>query len=59
MRSVRKISGMGFDVSFTDKEITPWGGMVFLKQMLDKIGFMEQIIKCEDLPQQNPIEDIK
>jgi hypothetical protein len=42
---------MEFDVSFTNKEITPWGGMVFLKQMLDKIGFKDQILKCEYLPQ--------
>lgn len=41
---------MKFELSFTNKEITPWGGMVFLKQMLDKIGFREQIQKCESLP---------
>ena len=51
MRSIRKSNTMEFDVSFTNKEITPWGGMVFLKQMLDKIGFKDQILKCEDLPQ--------
>ena len=28
---------MKFELSFTDKEITPWGGMVFLKQMLDNL----------------------
>jgi hypothetical protein len=42
---------MEFDISFTNKEITPWGGMVFLKQMLDEIGFKDQILKCDDLPQ--------
>jgi len=41
---------MKFELSFTDKEITPWGGMVFLKQMLDKIGFQEQIKNCDALP---------
>ena len=41
---------MKFELSFTNKEITPWGGMFFLKQMLDKIGFREQIEKCESLP---------
>ena len=41
---------MKFELSFTNKEITPWGGMVFLKQMLDKIGFREQIKNCEALP---------
>ena len=51
MRSIRKFTHMKFDISFTNKEITPWGGMVFLKQMLDKIGFKEHILKCEDLPQ--------
>lgn len=41
---------MKYELSFTNKEITPWGGMVFLKQMLDKIGFGEQIGNCEALP---------
>lgn len=41
---------MKFELSFTNKEITPWGGMVFLKQMLDKIGFRELIKNCESLP---------
>lgn len=51
MRSVRKNRAMEFDISYTNKEITPWGGMIFLKQMLQKIGFREHISKCEDLPQ--------
>jgi hypothetical protein len=51
MRSIRKNIAMEFDISYTSKEITPWGGMIFLKQMLHKIGFREQISKCEDLPQ--------
>jgi len=41
---------MEFDINYTDKEITPWGGMVFLRQMLEKIGFREAIVKQEDLP---------
>jgi len=53
MRSVRKNMFMKFELSFTNKEITPWGGMVFLKQMLDKIGFKEQIEKTNILPIQN------
>jgi hypothetical protein len=28
---------MEFDISYTSKEITPWGGMIFLKQMLQKM----------------------
>ena len=39
-----------FPVSFTSKEITPWGGMVFLKQMLDKMRFSELVSGCEHLP---------
>jgi len=41
---------MEFDISYTSKEITPWGGMVFLKQMLQKIGFRELIENNPDLP---------
>jgi Transposase DDE domain group 1 len=42
---------MEFDISYTSKEITPWGGMVFLKQMLQKTGFRELINQNTDLPQ--------
>ncbi len=42
---------MEFDISYTSKEITPWGGMVFLKQMLQKMGFRELIEANADLPQ--------
>ena len=41
---------MEFEISYTNKEITPWGGMVFLKQMLEKIGFREMIERNPDLP---------
>ena len=53
MCSDRHKAGMKFELSFTNKEITPWGGMVFLKQMLDKIGFKEQVFSCHSLPTQN------
>ncbi|MBX2936835.1 MAG: hypothetical protein KF879_06705 [Saprospiraceae bacterium] len=39
-----------FPVSFTSKEITPWGGMAFLKQMLDKMQFSQVVSHCEHLP---------
>lgn len=42
---------MDFDISFTNKEITPWGGMVFMKQMLTKIGFRKIVDDNKDLPQ--------
>ena len=41
---------MEFDIAYTSKEITPWGGMVFLKQMLQNIGFRELIENNPDLP---------
>jgi hypothetical protein len=30
---------MNFDLRFTDKKITAWGGMAILKRMLDHLGF--------------------
>lgn len=41
---------MEFDISYTSKEITPWGGMVFLKQLLQKTGFRELVENNQDLP---------
>lgn len=41
---------MEFEISYTSKEITPWGGMVFLKQMLQKTGFRAFIESNSDLP---------
>lgn len=51
MRSIRQNNKMEFDISYTNKEITPWGGMLFLKQMLGKIGFRELVEQNPDLPQ--------
>jgi len=51
MRSIRIKITMEFDISYTSKEITPWGGMVFLKQMLEKIGFRELVESNTDLPE--------
>jgi hypothetical protein len=42
---------MEFDISYTSKEITPWGGMAFLSQMLEKTGFRELIENNKDLPE--------
>ena len=51
MLSIRYICVMEFDIGYTNQEITPWGGMVFLRQMLNKIGFKSQVENCIDLPQ--------
>ncbi|MDR1886527.1 MAG: IS1380 family transposase [Prevotellaceae bacterium] len=36
---------------FAGKVVTPWGGMVFLKQFLEQIKFSEQVATCPHLPQ--------
>ena len=41
---------MEFDLRFTDKEITAWGGMGLLKRMLDHLGF-ESALTAAGLPQ--------
>ena len=41
---------MELKIEFTDKEITPWGGMVLLKNMMDRIGFQQVVEGCEELP---------
>ena len=51
MLSIRYICAMEFEISYTNQEITPWGGMVFLRQMLDKVGFKSEVENCIDLPQ--------
>ncbi len=34
---------LGFELWFTDKEITAWGGMGLMKRMLDRIGFQSAV----------------
>ncbi len=43
---------LDYTLSFTNKEVTPWCGMVFLKQMLQKMNFREQIQQCTCMPTQ-------
>lgn len=38
-------------IEFTDKEITPWGGMVLLKNMLSQTGLKQFLKTCPSLPQ--------
>lgn len=40
---------MELKIEFTNKEITPWGGMVLLKKMTDKMDF-DSILSQLDLP---------
>lgn len=39
-------------IQFTDKSITPWGGMSLLKNMLNQINFEEVIDQQSSMPQQ-------
>lgn len=39
--SVRQ--GEGFAVSFSNREVTAWGGLALFKQMLDSMGFREAV----------------
>ena len=42
---------MDIKLAFTDKEITPWSGMVFMKKLLDQTGILTKLIST-DLPEQ-------
>ena len=52
---------MDVKIAFTDKEITPWSGMIFMKKLLDRTGILTRLISTE-LPDQgsnrgyNPIQ---
>ena len=41
---------MDFDLRFSDKEITAWGGMAIMKRMLDRLGF-DATLTAAGLPQ--------
>jgi hypothetical protein len=38
---------MDFELRFTDKEITAWGGMAMIKRMLDHLGFDQALIQAQ------------
>lgn len=41
---------MDFKIEYTDKEMTPWGGLVLMKKMTEKMGF-DKLLSQLDLPQ--------
>lgn len=43
-------SGKDFDIKFTHREISAWGGMALMKRMLDQMG-LQQAAATWDLPQ--------
>ena len=44
-----------FKLAFTDKEITPWSGMIFMKKLLNQTGILSKLI-ASDLPEQESIQ---
>jgi Transposase DDE domain group 1 len=42
---------MEYAVKYVNKEISPWGGMLYIKRYMDKIGLVERISNCLELPQ--------
>ncbi|MDW8418177.1 MAG: hypothetical protein RML37_02090, partial [Chitinophagales bacterium] len=42
---------MDFKIEFTDKEISPWAGMVMMIKMLEKMRF-DECIESLELPEQ-------
>lgn len=49
---------MEFDLRFTDKEITAWGGMGIMKRMLDHLGFAAALTNA-GLPQPGSNRDYR
>lgn len=43
---------MDFKINYTSKEITAWGGLEFMKRLIEKTGIINFIDKMEELPQQ-------
>lgn len=43
-------AAMDFKIEYTDKEITPWSGLVLMKKMIEKMGF-DQLLSQSNLPQ--------
>ncbi|MBP7231045.1 MAG: transposase [Syntrophaceae bacterium] len=37
----RQLQGNGYTVGFSNKEVTAWGGIALMKQMLDRLQFQE------------------
>lgn len=40
-KMTRQLQGNGYTVGFSNKEVTAWGGIALMKQMLDRLQFQE------------------
>ena len=49
---------MDFKIAFTDKEITAWGGMIFMKKLIEKSGIADKLNELE-LPAQGSNRGIR
>ena len=43
---------MSYEIEFTDKKITPWGGIILMKKFLDRMNIIKQL-EAIGLPKQN------
>ena len=41
---------MEFEIGYSNRELTAWGGMVFLRQILDRLNFRQMVEGQPDLP---------
>jgi hypothetical protein len=46
----KRLQGDDFSVSFSDREVSAWGGLVLLRKMFDQMGFAAALASW-DLPQ--------
>jgi hypothetical protein len=37
------LRGNGYEVSFSEREVTAWGGLTLFKQRLDSLGFRDAV----------------
>ncbi|HXH19298.1 MAG TPA: hypothetical protein VNJ07_09465 [Chitinophagales bacterium] len=40
----------GFEIQYSDKPVTPFGGLVVMKELLERTGILSQIQQC-DIPE--------
>lgn len=41
---------MKYEIDYTDLDVSPWGGLALMRQMLDQCGFRAALESCVDLP---------
>lgn len=41
---------MEYEIDYTDLDVSPWGGLALLRQMLNQCGFRAALESCVDLP---------